>query len=133
MIVSACTKLHRALGHPSTERCVKYMRLAGASETAVNTMREVSANCDACRNQAQRNPRSIATVNDSTVDFNTIVGSDTVDDGNVKFLLMVDHGTRFSMVVKIANKQADTIVKTLQFRWISIFGSPKRWHSDAGG
>ena len=45
---------------------------------------------------------------------------------------MMDHLTRFTVLIPIPNKSAVTVAQAIIDRIISIFGSPEKLHSDQG-
>ena len=56
----------------------------------------------------------------------------TVSEGNRFILSVIDHLTRFVILIAIKNKEATTIVRNLVDRVFSVFGPPETLHSDQG-
>ena len=56
----------------------------------------------------------------------------TSSEGNRFILSVIDHLTRFVILIAIPNKEATTVVRHLVDRVISVFGPPETLHSDQG-
>lgn len=56
----------------------------------------------------------------------------SASEGNRYILSVIDHFTRFVILIAIKNKEATTIVRNLMDRVFSIFGPPETLHSDQG-
>ena len=49
-----------------------------------------------------------------------------------KILHLIDLATKYSVAVKIPNKESTTIIKVIFMYWIAYFGAPKNFLSDNG-
>ena len=56
----------------------------------------------------------------------------TMSEGNRFILSVIDHLTRFIVLIGIPNKEATTVARKLVERVFSIFGPPETLHSDQG-
>ena len=56
----------------------------------------------------------------------------SMSEGNRYILSVIDHFTRFVILIAIKNKEATTIVRNLVERVFSVFGPPETLHSDRG-
>ena len=56
----------------------------------------------------------------------------TLSEGNRFILSVIDHLTRFVILIAIKNKEATTVVRNLVDRVFSVFGPPETLHSDQG-
>ena len=55
-----------------------------------------------------------------------------MSEGNRFILSVIDHLTRFVVLIAIPNKEATTVARKLVERVFSIFGPPETLHSDQG-
>ena len=49
-----------------------------------------------------------------------------------KILHLIDLATKYSVAIKIPNKESTTIIKVIFKYWIAYFGAPKNFLSDNG-
>ena len=127
------TKLHKQFAHPHPDRLKALVRNAGTDDKCVlDTIDEVSANCDVCKRYKRSPPRPAVGFPLATT-FNDTVAMDLKTYSNGYMFHMIDHATRYSQACFIRNKQSGTIVKAVLKYWIGIFGTPVRFLSDNGG
>ena len=131
--VRVVQRLHRNLGHPTTEQLLLLLESRGASHQVLQAARDFR--CVAC--QRYRKPNSAAPAAVPTAkDFNQQVQADVlwIKDKETKYpiLSMVDVGTRFQAACLIRGESSEFLIGALEKCWIRHFGVPRQLHTDEG-
>ena len=131
--VRVVQRLHRNLGHPSTEQLLLLLESRGASHQVLQAARDFQ--CVSC--QRYRRPNSAAPAAlPSAKDFNQQVQADVlwVKDKETKYpiLSMVDVGTRFQAACLLRGESSEYLISALEKSWIKHFGVPQQLHTDEG-
>ena len=131
--VRVVQRLHRNLGHPTTEQLLLLLESRGASDQVLQAARDYT--CISC--QRYRKPNSAAPAAVPTAkDFNQQVQADIlwIKDGDVKYpiLSMVDVGTRFQASCLVRGESYEFLIGALEKCWIRHFGVPRQLHTDEG-
>ena len=128
-LVRTLQRLHRNLGHPSTEQLIRILRHSKASSEAIECAKTLE--CTTCLNHRAPSPALPANV-PSPLAFNDQIGLDVKYvsgwkvNQRVSCINIVDYGTGFQIVVPIYTKESsDLIKKVLQDSWIAWAGPPK--------
>ena len=100
-------KAHRGMGHPHHDRFLRILRLGGASLATLGIAK--SFECSQCKEDVRPKPwRRAAPPRE--LEFNQVLGVDTVTikhhDVSIKCLNMVCWGTRYQMIIPLANLTA---------------------------
>ena len=131
--ITKALKLHKQFGHPSAEKLVKLIRVAGWENSDLEKCITAVVNtCEICCRYKKARPSPVVSMPFAS-SFNELVAVDLKAYGKVHFLVMVDHATRFCAAIVISNKKAETVIRGLFLAWITIFGAPKKLLSDNGG
>ena len=126
-------KLHRQFGHPNPEKIIMLLHKAGVKNKLLDSeVKSVSSNCDTCKRYKKPMPRPVVAL-PIAEKFNDVLAMDLKSYGEVYFLVMVDHATRFCAAEVICNKKPSTIARCLILKWISVFGPPSIFFADNGG
>ena len=126
-------RLHRNLGHPTTEQLLLLLESRGASHQVLQAARDYK--CVSC--QRYRRPNSAApSAIPSAKDFNQQVQADIlwIKDKENKYpiLSIVDVGTRFQAASLVRGEAAEYLIGALEKCWIRHFGAPRQLHTDEG-
>ena len=130
--VKLATKLHKQFSHPSGQKMCKLAKDSGIIDKQfLNILNEFPSQCDVCRKYKKACPKPIVGFPLANT-FNEVVAMDLKEIKGHKVLHLIDHATRYSVAVKVPNKEANTIISAIFKHWISYFGSPKSFLSDNG-
>ena len=125
-------KLHKQFSHPSSEKMCSLVRNSGVNDKQMlDILKEVPGNCEICVRYKKNQPRPVVGLPLASR-FNEVVAMDIKEIHGHKILHLIDHATRFSVAVKLRNKESSEIVDKVLVSWISIFGSPKQFITDNG-
>jgi len=131
--VRVVQRLHRNLGHPSTEQLLLLLESRGASDQVLQAARDFK--CVACQRYRKPNTAAPSAI-PSAKDFNQQVQADIlwIKDNEEKFpvLSMVDVGTRFQAACLFRGESAEFLIGGLEKCWIRHFGAPRQLHTDEG-
>ena len=128
-------RCHNNLGHPSKERFLHLLRVAGASEKALKIAKEFKCDICAIKNNPQMHP---VTRSQRATGFNQQVCMDTFeapiyDSKKLKFLNIVDEGTGMQVCIPmwkgVKSKDVRAAYRKYWLRWV---GTPKRVLTDGG-
>jgi hypothetical protein len=125
-------KAHRGMGHPHHDRFLRILRLGGASLATLGIAK--SFECSQCKEDVRPKPwRRAAPPRE--LEFNQVLGVDTVTvkhhDVSIKCLNLVCWGTRYQMIIPLANLTA-AHVRSAYRTWIKLFGPPRVVKPDMG-
>ena len=126
-------RAHNGLGHPSNDRLARILKSAGAKDEAITVAKKLR--CSTCeQHRATRPARQAAPPKE--LGTNEIVGVDTIyathPSGKRKMCLnLVDWGTRFQMVIPLADHTPGT-ARRGYMQWIRLFGPPAKVYTDLG-
>ena len=139
-------RLHRGLGHPSTQALVELLQVRGASQTVLEVA--ASYQCAACQRYKRPNQPAPAAVPTAT-EFNQQLQADVMwvkipAEGDAerehgerrlrKFavLSMLDKATKYQAAALIASEQGPDLLKGIERHWIAHFGPPHSILTDEG-
>eukprot|EP00971_Amphidinium_carterae_P208328 4133706-Amphidinium_carterae.2 len=135
-------KLHVNLGHPSRERLVQALSVAGARPSVIRYARE-GLECASCRSGARQHMRRQAAL-PRTYQLNKLLGLDTFSvrvyphsssaetAQEYHVLNIVCHGSSFQMCAVLPRLSALEVRRAFQSVWLRPFGAPEAVLSDAG-
>ena len=126
--VRVVQRLHRNLGHPTTEQLLLLLESRGASHQVLQAARDYQ--CVSCQRYRKPNSAAPAAI-PSAKDFNQQVQADVlwIKDKETKYpiLSMVDVGTRFQAACLIRGESSEHLKS-----WLRNFGVPRELHTDEG-
>ena len=127
-------RLHRNLGHPTTEQLLLLLESRGASHQVLQAARDFK--CVSC--QRYRKPDSAApSAIPSAKDVNQQVQADIlwIKDKESKYpiLSIVDVGTRFQAASLVRGEAAEYLIGALEKCWLRHFGAPRQLHTEGRG
>ena len=127
-------RAHQNLGHPGTERFVEMLRVAGASQKALEHAKRYK--CSICEAQQGSKVQKVSKVR-KTYEFNVGVCCDTfeLEIGNRKIhgFSVICEGTNYHVVVPLwKGKTAEETRRAYRRCWKSPFGAPVRLFTDGG-
>ena len=125
-------KLHWQFSHPSGTKLCNLVKNSGKNDREfLKILGEFPSFCDFCQRYKRAEPRPIVGFSLAT-EFNETVAMDLKDIKEHKILHLIDLATKYSVAVKIPNKESITIIKAIFKYWIAYFGAPKNFLSDNG-
>src|SRR5215469_2227096 len=132
-------KLHAQFGHPSIEKLWTLISEAYRAEDLneqerkeiKSTIKTISETCQVCL-RFKRTPSRPVVGFSLGKNFNDVLSIDLGELQGERFILMIDHATRYCQATWIKSKQPTEIVRALLNKWIGIFGPPKELLSDNG-
>ena len=128
-------RAHQNLGHPGTERFVEMLRVAGASQKALEHAKRYK--CSICEAQQGAKVQKVSKVR-KTYEFNVGVCCDTfeleIGKRKIHGFSIICEGTNYHVVVPLwKGKTADETRRAYRRCWKSPFGAPVRLFTDGGG
>eukprot|EP00435_Cladocopium_sp_Y103_P060613 s808_g22.t1 len=122
-------KLHKNMGHPSTDEFIRMLKHGQASSRAISLARELNcAQCEASRKPSIPLPAQVPKV----TEFNSRVGLDVKNlpgwkvNQKVKALNITDHATSFQMMIPFFETETSAVLHRLfSERWCSWAGPPR--------
>ena len=131
--VRTVQRLHRNLGHPSTEALVDLLTARGASAEVLTAAQ--SYQCAACLRY--KKPNQVAPASAKLVkEFNEVIQSDVfwIRVGTKKFpiLSVIDQATKFQAAALLHGERGEDLVAALERCWVRHFGAPQKLVSDEG-
>ena len=125
-VQSALRRLHQNLGHPRGVDLVRHLRLAGCESAVIKAAKGMR--CQVCESSKDPQVARPATL-PRMLSFGEIVAADILyahdcDDKRHTFLSLVDVGTTYQVVVKLANTGGKEIEKAFNTYWLTPFGAP---------
>ena len=127
--VRTVQRLHRNLGHPSTEALVEILESRGASSTVIEAAR--SYRCVACLRYRKPNKPSPATLKQPK-EFGEAVQADVmwIKDGAI--LSMVDLATKYQVAALVMGERTEHLIHAVERCWVRHFGPPRCLWTDEG-
>ena len=129
-------KLHRQFAHPTKEKLLKMLNLAGeewnTNQTLKDEIKNVTENCETCKRYKKPPSRPVVGLPTATEFLETVAMDLKFYHGKI-ILHLIDHCTRLSASTLIPNKNPETIVKAIFKIWISVYGTTKSFLTDNGG
>ena len=126
-------KLHRQFAHASKERLLRLLKNGGCNDNEF--MQAIVNCCDNCQFcQKYKNPKPKPIVGLPKADrFNQHVSMDLkeVKKGKIWILHIVDSATRYTQATIINTKKKEVVVDRVARIWLSYFGAPEKFHSEA--
>ena len=130
--VKIATKLHRQFSHPSGKKLSDLAKDAGIKDAEfLCLLKEFPKTCEFCLRYKKSEPRPIVGFSLGSY-FNETVSMDIKEINGIKVLHMIDHGTRYSVAVRIKSKEASEIIDVIFKYWIAYFGTPTSFLTDNG-
>ena len=135
-IHEAVEKIHRRLGHPSTEALVRTLKIGGAPKETLDYAKKFR--CSTCQSMAPPERPFQQAARARPAGFNVEVHVDLKYAKNVKgenfvALSMVCAGTNKHAAVLLKTRQPAYVAKKFIKHWIAPFGRPSRIVMDQGG
>ena len=132
----AVEQAHRQLGHPSRNTLVRMLRLAGATDGAVEHAK--LWRCDVCASRAPPKHPTAAAPGLRPYGFNRhhLVDLKYFRDSRRKLyvaLSMLDAGTLFHQAVLLKTRRSEYCADKWHKHWLCIFGAPAKIRLDQGG
>ena len=125
-------KLHRQFSHPSGKKLCDLVIDAGVKDAEfIKILQELPHTCEICLRYKKADPRPIVGFSLGSY-FNETVAMDIKEIKGIKVLHLIDHGTRFSVGVKLRNKESSEIISAVFKHWIAYFGTPGSFLTDNG-
>ena len=128
VVLRALHKVHKNLGHPSSQDLVRVLKHGGASDKALELARSLKCDGDFCLNQAKPKVPLPAKSSRHT-QFNQCLGIDVKflpgwkPGQKVKALNVVDQASCFQTMVPFHDRETSVLLRTLVednwFRWAS--------------
>lgn len=133
-IQAAVAKLHKNLGHPSTNELVRIMKHSGATHEAIKVAQ--SLQCSVCMNHLSPSSALPANVPHS-LEFNHHIGLDVKYlkgwkvNQRIPCVSIVDYGTSFQIMAPIFERENAELLKgVLRDSWIAWAGPPQNLTTD---
>ena len=131
--VRVVQRLHRNLGHPTTEQLLLLLESRGASHQVLQAARDYQ--CASCLRYRKPNSAAPAAI-PSAKNFNQQVQADILwikdGDTNHPILSVVDVGTCFQAACLVKGESSEHLIPALERVWIKHFGVPQELHTDEG-
>ena len=135
-------RLHKRLGHPSSQAFVKMLRDRGANSTILTLASQLK--CMDCQEASIPPSRRVTTL-ETAMELWEVVQVDnmevTIGDRTYHFQVMVDEASSYGVVsflfdhsaLESRNATSEEIIESLQKHWIQYFGYPKKIKFDREG
>eukprot|EP00435_Cladocopium_sp_Y103_P020778 s1772_g5.t1 len=126
-------RLHHNLGHPATDRFVKFLKERHADPKIVQGALDFQ--CDSCAESKRGTESSRPAAIHDDLGFNQVVGMDTAVWTNsvgqqFSFTHVIDEGTLFHLGAPVTNTDAETQVQTFGRVWLLWAGPPQTVYVD---
>ena len=121
--------LHQRFWHANAGDLHNLLMRAGMPKSVLTLIPEVVAHCQVCKKFSKVASRPKVKVHHADT-FNQEIQLDIFFLWEQPFLLIIDVATRFKSVVRIANKELNTLMKALLHHWMRWFGPPRTMISD---
>ena len=119
----AIDRIHRNLGHPSTEAMLRHFKAANATQEALQAVKDIK--CDICDATREPDLRPRATLRKAR-HFNDRAHIDVHEnDDRRKVLSIIDEATNFHIGIKVKSEKTEDILTALRkgwFRWPGLHG-----------
>ena len=124
-IVRTVQRLHRNLGHPTSQSLVQLLQNRGAGDDLIEAAKRYV--CLTC--SKQRKPNQVAPSSSKQhKEFNAQVQADVfylkLGDQKYSIMSMVDSATRFMAAALIHQERSEDYIRVLERAWIRQFGVP---------
>ena len=130
--VKIVKKLHRQFSHPSGKKLYDLAKDAGIKDPEfMKILQECPSSCDFCLRYKKVEPRPVVGFSLGSY-FNETVSMDIKEIESNKVLHMIDHGTRYSVAVRLHSKESSEILRAIFKHWIAYFGTPGSFLTDNG-
>ena len=130
--IKIAKKLHYQFSHCSGRKMSVLAKDSGITDREfLKICEEFPSNCDICLKLKRAEPRPVVGFSLATT-FNETVALDLKDIRGHKILHLVDLATKYSVAVKIPNKESSTIITAVFKHWIAYFGAPGNFLTDNG-
>ena len=125
-------RLHIRWYHAPAKRMATLLSAAGVPTSVLRIIQDVVSTCDICRSWSRPSARSIVSTR-MPEKFNQEIEIDLLFVGAHVILHMIDRAIRWSVGVKIANRETRTILSGVKKSWVNQFGPPGVMISDQEG
>lgn len=121
--IKIATKLHRQFSHPSSKKLCDLVRNSGMRDSEfIKILQELPNSCEICMRYKRAKPRPIVGFSLGTY-FNESIAMDIKEINGNKVLHLIDHGTRYSVGVRIPSKESSDIINAIFKHWVAYFGT----------
>ena len=131
--VRTVQRLHRNLGHPSTEALVEILESRGASTAVIEAAKGYK--CVACLRYRRPNKPSPSTLKQPK-EFGEAVQADVIwiktGDHKTPLLSMIDVATKYQVATVVTGERTEHLIHALERCWVRHFGPPKCLWTDGG-
>lgn len=135
-------RLHKKLGHPSTQAFVKMLRDRGATSTILTLASQLK--CMDCQEASIPPSRRVTTLETATELWEVLQIDNmeiTVGDRTYHFQVMVDEASSYGVISFLfdhpaqdsRNATCEEIIESLQKHWVQYFGYPRKIKYDREG
>ena len=119
------TKLHKQFNHPTGKKLKDLAKNAGITDQEFLTMLEViPSSCETCLRYKMVQPRPVVGFSFASR-FNEWVALNMKDIKWNKILHLIDLFSKYSVALKVPNKESLTIINTIFKYWVCILRMPK--------
>ena len=126
------TKLHLQFNHATGKRMSQLARNSGMTDNNfLKMLEELPSTCEICLRHKKTPPRPVVGFSLASR-FNEWVAMDIKEIKGQKVLHLIDLGTKYSISVRIPNKESSTIIDAIFKHWIGYFGTPYNILTDNG-
>ena len=135
-------RLHKKLGHPSTQAFVKMLRDRGATSTILTLASQLK--CMDCQEASIPPSRRVTTLETATELWEVLQIDNmeiTVGDRTYHFQVMVDEASSYGVISFLfdhpaqdsRNATCEEVIESLQKHWVQYFGYPRKIKYDREG
>ena len=130
--IKITTNLQRQFSHPRSKKLCDLVKNAGIRDPEFIKILQVLPNSsEVCIRYKQTEPRPIVGFTLGSY-FNKNIAVDIKEINGNKELHLTDHATRYSVGVRIPNKECSDIINAIFKHWITYFGTPGSILTDNG-
>ena len=124
------TKLHKQFSHPTDKKLKDLAKNAGVTDQEFLTMlEEIPSSCETCLRYKKVQPRLVVGFSLASR-FNEWVALDMKDIKGNKILHLIDLFSKYSVAVRVPNKESSTIINSIFKYWVAYFGCPSNVLTD---
>ena len=127
-------RLHRNLGHPSSEALVTLLESRGASEQILQAARKYQ--CVACLRYKKPNQPSPSSLRSEAKQFGDVIQCDVmwirVGKNKHPILSVIDQATKYQVATLLPSERGEHLIHGLERAWVKHFGVPTTLCSDEG-
>ena len=126
------TKLYKQFSHPTGKKLKDLARNAGVTDQEFLTMlEEIPLSCETCLRYKKVQPRPVVGFSLASR-FNEWVDLDMKHIKGNKILHLIDRFSKYSVAVRVLNKENSIIINTIFKYWVAYFRCPSNVLTDNG-